>query len=177
MIELLVLLFFSGIFVKIADEFSDVFEKENYFGIVFGTLYGILLGIAISGNFIIATIWVGIILALTLQNKLNSVAHLVGIITIALTIIFINNFELNLALAMIYFIGSFLDEKLNDFFDFNKAKNSAGKVLKFIAKYRLITELFAIVLAIVFAEPLYWFGVLSFDIGYQLVTMVSEKVI
>ena len=95
MIELL-MLFFVGVTVKIADEFSDAFEKENYTGIIFGLIYGILLGLAMAGNVVIATIWAGIISALILKKKFDSITHLTGIITIALTIIFINNFELSL---------------------------------------------------------------------------------
>tara|TARA_Y100000310_G_scaffold319675_1_gene375234 strand:+ start:654 stop:1187 length:534 start_codon:yes stop_codon:yes gene_type:complete len=177
LIELLVLLFFAGVIVKIADEFSDASEKENYTGIIFGLIYGLLLGIAMASNIVIATIWAGIIFALILKNKFDSITHLTGLITIALTIIFINNFELSLGFAIIYFFGSLLDEKLNDFFDFNNAKNFGKKALKFIAQHRLVTEIFGIVIAIVLAEPLYWFGVLSFDIGYQLVTKISDKII
>ena len=166
-----------GVLVKTADQFSDTWKNENYIGVIFGVIYGLLLGYLMATSEVMATIWVGILLALILKGKFNSISHLLGIGIIIMTIIFMNDFSINFLLMLVYFIGSWLDESLNDLFDFKKMKNGIGKVIGFIAEYRLVTEIIAVSVALVLGQPAYWFGLLSFDIGYQATTKIWTKFI
>lgn len=161
----LVILFFAAFFVKLADEFSDFPDKEDYSGIVFGIIYGLLLGLAMAANPVFATIGLGMILGMFITKKFDSIAHLIGVTTIILTLMWFGNFEPVIFITAIYLISGFVDEKLNDFFD--SAKNKTKNLFKLVAKYRLTTQLVGIIIAVILAEPLYWFGILVFDIGYH----------
>ncbi|MFH1391042.1 MAG: hypothetical protein ABIH20_01890 [Candidatus Diapherotrites archaeon] len=175
MIELLVLLFLAGVTVKIADEFSDVFEKENYLGIIFGIIYGFLLGYAMSVNEIAATVFLGVITGVAVTKKLDSFSHLIGLFMIIFTIIFLGNFKPEIFIALVLFIAIFADEKFNDYFDRIKGKG-LNKLLGTIAEFRLTSHFITIIISFILMQSLYWFSLLSFDLGYQLVTIISEKI-
>lgn len=174
MIEIL-LMFLIGISVKLADQFSDFKRPEIYTGIVFGIIYGLLLGYVIATNSIIATFSIGIIIAVALTKKFDSISHLIGIMTALLTVIFIGNLEANIVLIGIFLLSGFADEKLNDKLVL-KTKNRFKEIIRFVAKYRLASEITALTIAITLAEPLYWLGLLSFDIGYLVTEKVYEKI-
>lgn len=161
----LVLLFFAAIFVKLTDEFSDFPEKEDYSGIVFGIIYGLLLGVVMANNSILATIGFGIILGALITNKFDSIAHLVGVVTIILTLMWFGNFEPVIFITGIFLLAGFADEKVNDFFDSTKKKTN--KIIELIGKYRLVTQMVGLIIAVILIEPLYWLGILVFDIGYH----------
>ena len=161
----LVILFFAAFFVKLADEFSDFPEKEDYSGIVFGIIYGLLLGFVMANNSVLATIGLGIILGAFITKKFDSIAHLVGVVTIILTLMWFGNFEPVIFITGIFLLSGFADEKVNDFFDSKKRK--VNKIIELIGEYRLITQLVGIIIAVILVEPLYWFGILVFDIGYH----------
>jgi len=175
MIELLVLLFLAGVAVKIADQFSDSFKKENYIGIFFGLIYGVLLGYTMAVNEIVATVFLGVIAGVAVTKKLDSFSHLIGLFVIIFTIIFLGNFQPEIFIALIFFIAIFADEKFNDYFDKTKGK-IMNKLLKIIAKYRLASHIITIIISLVLVQPLYWFSLLSFDLGYQLVTIAAKKI-
>jgi len=173
MSELLALVFVAGVLVKIADQYSDSEKKENYTGIIFGLAYGVLLGYLMSLNIVLGTISIGIIASLIISNKFDSISHIIGLLLITVTVIFVNHFEINFFIVAVFFLGSTADEKLNDYVD---SKKKTGKLFSIITKYRLITEMFAIGVAVALAEPLYWFAMLSFDFGYQITTLISKKI-
>lgn len=171
----LILLFFTGFFVKLADEFCDQPKQEDYRGVFFGIVYGLLLGYVMTINSVFATVGLGIILGAIITSKFDSITHSIALVTVILTILSINIFQPIILVSLIYLTLCFLDEKTNDYFDLNKNRKKISKLFELTAKFRLFSHAGAIIIAVVLQEPLYWFSLLAFDLGYMLVTKISER--
>ncbi|MEM4137470.1 MAG: hypothetical protein QXV64_00075 [Candidatus Anstonellaceae archaeon] len=165
MLEFLVVLFGSflaGFAAKTADEFEKI-KKLSSLAYIFSFVYSLILGI-LSCFFNLATLYVSLALANAVAGKIDSKTHLAGFfIFTAMIVLFDINLE-NLWLFGLFFIAGFLDEMF-----------SSSKII--FLRERIILPLMTMLALMVFSSPIYFFSIVSFDLGYKLFIFLKPQLI
>jgi hypothetical protein len=128
---------------------------------VLALLYGILIGFII-GNASFSLIFLAALVAQILARKVDTTAHRLGFATSIIVALFFQVPAINLLLFGYFLLLAFLDEV-----------DYIGK-LRPLETYRLILPVGALPL-IFFGMPEFFIGIVSFDIGYQVVSHLIKK--
>ena len=158
-----ILMFFSGIFCKITDEIIDRKLMLKNWMYLFGALYGGLIFILIVKYPVLASLLLGTVIGTIITKKIDHKAHFLGVVIILISLFFIDLLRINYILLVVFSLASLLDEIVSEFY--RKNKNIVFKILE----YKILLEIAALVVSIAVGEWVFFFGILSFDIGYLLV--------
>lgn len=178
LILLLIISFFTGIFTRLVNIIEDdglrLFKFDKF---IFAIIYGLLIGYVISFYEIVAPLWIGTIFALILARKIDTKAHVVGLIS-ALGFVTVFGFsKINILFLVIFLIVAFLDEILNDLADNKpllknpilKFKLKINKDIKKIFESRPLLEIVALIVSFIIWDFYLFLAIFFFDIGYRLI--------
>jgi len=182
MFELIILLaisFFTGISTKIVDLIEDdglkLFKFDKF---VFAVIYGLLIGYVISNYNVVAPLWMGAVFALIIARKIDTKAHVVGLISALMFVGFFGFGKINILFLIIFLIAGFLDEILSDFAEGSPLlknpllkkpnKIKINKNIKKILEMRPLLEISALVVSFVILDFSLFGAILFFDVGYNL---------
>lgn len=187
MFELILLLIISlltGISTKLVDLIEDdglrLFKLDKY---IFAIAYGMLIGYIISNYNLIAPLWIGAIFASILAKKIDTKAHIIGLLSSLIFVVFFGLGEINILFLIIFLIAAFLDEILSDFADgrpilknqFLKKpdKIKINKHLKKIFELRPLLEISALAVSFIIGDFSVFLAIFLFDLGYNLTTRLK----
>lgn len=192
LILLLIISFFTGVFTKLVDLIEDhglkLFKFDKYF---FALIYGLLIGYVISSYNVIAPLWVGTIFALILAKKIDTKAHVIGLISALIFVIIFGLGKINILFLIIFLIAAFLDEILSDFADKSLKKKSIlkkiifkllknkikiNKKIKKMLELRPLLEITALIISIIIWNFYIFLSILFYDIGYNLTNKIGLKI-
>jgi len=179
---LLIISFLTGISTKLVDLIEDdglkLFKFDKY---IFAIAYGLLIGYIISNYNLIAPLWIGTIFALILAKKIDTKAHVTGLLSALIFVVFFGLGETNILFLIIFLIAAFLDEILNDLADgrpllknpFLKFKIKINKNIKKIFELRLLLEISALAVSFIIKDFSVFLAIFLFDLGYNLTTKIK----
>ena len=182
LIILLIISFLTGISTKLVDLIEDnglkLFKFDKY---VFAVAYGLLIGYIISNYSLVAPLWIGAILALILAKKIDTKAHIIGVISTLIFVVFYGFEKINILFLVIFLIAAFLDELLSDFADnkpllknqFLKFKIKVNKNIKRTLEMRPLLEISALIVSFIIKDFSVFLAILLFDLGYILTTRLK----
>ena len=183
LILLLIISFLTGISTKLVDLIEDnglrLFKLDKY---IFAVTYGILIGYIISNYNLIAPLWIGAIFALILAKKIDTKAHIIGVVSALVFVAFFGFGKINILFLIIFLIAAFLDEILSDFAagrpllknQFLKFKIKVNKNIKKILEIRPLLEISALAVSFILNDFSIFLAILFFDIGYNLTTRLKR---
>ena len=123
---LLIISFLTGISTKLVDLIEDnglkLFKLDKY---IFAVIYGLLIGYVISNYNLVASLWIGTLFALILSKKIDTKAHVIGVLSAFVFVAFFGFGNINIIFLIIFLIAAFLDEVLSDFTDKQSIKNKS----------------------------------------------------
>ncbi|MFA4907816.1 MAG: hypothetical protein WC602_06090 [archaeon] len=163
----------AGIAAKAADFFGDARGKNrNALGIVLGLAYGSIVGfLLVSGPEFFALIS-GIILGNVFSGKIDSPAHKVSFVPIALFLFFFGiPSGASAVLVAVFAAGAYADEFLNGLKKRGRKAGAISNAIRFFGKYRLALEAIAIIVSVALWNASYFLLLVAFDSGY----IVSAK--
>ena len=171
--------FLLGFILKFADaSFDDkLFSKKKSFLI--------MLIVAIFSAFLMSIsnetkiIFIAFVLGLVLAKKIDNYAFIsAAFVCFALFFIVGGTIEiiyLNIEIFVILFIAILLEEKINYKKD-KWFKTKKGKIFSFIFEYGLMIKLAGFIAFVIMTyNPIYFFAVLLFDLGYDLMILITHK--
>ncbi len=186
LILLLVISLFTGIFVKLVDLIEDdglrLFKGDNF---IFAVIYGLLIGYVISNYNIVAPLWIGSIFALILAKKIDTKAHVMGLLSVLGLVVFSGFGKINISFLVVFTVAAFLDEIANDFADgrpllknpllkkVNKIK--INKNIKKILELRPFLEISALSVSFIIQDFSIFLAILFFDVGYNIANRIGLK--
>ena len=135
-----------------------------------GLAYGLLYALAMSFGVELATLFLGIAIAVLLAGKVNSKAHQFAIAGFLAAIAFFGFPKVDFVLLSGFVLFAIVDEFLNDYFDVRQSKG----ILPEIAKYRLSLEAFSLAVSAYTGDWIYFAAILAFDLGYLIAEKVSS---
>jgi len=165
--------FLIGIFTKLTDTVVDdglkIVKNIEY---LFAAIYGSLIAYLLISYPVVRPL-LGAVIGLILTLKIDHKSHMLAIAIVIISLFFIDWLKVNYILLILFLIASVADEMLNDYFDRKKKKNLLTKILG----YRLLLEITAFSASLILNQWVYFFAILSFDIGYILTTKITNKII
>lgn len=181
----LVLLFVSGVLVKLTDAQTEhglkLFKNGKYFtAIVFGGILGYLVGLDAR----VASLILGVIAANILMRKFDDKAFWVALVPLVGIVLlrsfsWIVLFEFGrivlsgfsgivwIAFA-VFLVSASFDEFMND-------RRQGNKLVGFLSENRLFAWVGAAALSMYLMEFIYFFGIVCFDLGYIGFEKVVQK--
>lgn len=184
LIILLIISFFTGFFTKLVDLIEDdglkLFKFDKF---VFAILYGLLIGYVISNYNVVAPLWIGTIFALILAKKIDTKAHVLGLVAALGFIVFFGFGKINILFLVIFLIAAFLDEILSDFVEgkpllrnqFLKFKIKINKNFKKILEMRPFLEISALIISFIIWDFSLFGAIFFYDVGYKLTNKIGLK--
>ncbi len=165
------LFFFCGLFTKFTDYLVDkpFGKKRGGLQHATGLLYGLLAGYLATSSQEFATLILGIVIAVLLAGKIDSRAHQLAIAAILGVVAFRGLPLVHFPLLALFAGLGFFDERLNDFMDKAKGKIRINKNVQHLVSARLSLEAGTLATGLATGNFVYFFGLLSFDLGYNLI--------
>lgn len=163
--------FLIGIFSKLTDAVVDdrlkIIKNIEY---LFGAIYGLLIAYMFVA-FPVSRPLLGVIIGVILTQKIDHKSHMLAIGIVIVSLLFIDWLKVNYVLLILFLIASVSDEVLNDYFDRKKNKNIIAKVFS----HRILLEVTAFLVSLISKQWVYFFAILSFDVGYVLTTKLTNN--
>ena len=182
LILLLIISFLTGISTKLVDLIEDndlkLFKFDKY---LFAIAYGLLIGYIISNYNLIAPLWIGTIFALIVAKKIDTKAHVIGLLSALIFVVFFGLGKINILFLIIFLIAAFLDEILSDIAEgkpllknqFLKFKIKVNKNIKRTLEMRPLLEISALAVSFIIGDFSVFLAILLFDLGYNLTTRLK----
>ncbi len=171
--------FFLGFLLKLVDaSFDDkLFSRKKSFGLML--LVGIFAAILMTFSNETKIIFIAFILGLILAKKIDNYAFISAtFVCFALFFLMggtIDIIFLNIEVFAILFISILLEERINYKKD-KWFKTKKGKTLSFIFEYGIMVKLSGFIAFIILSyNPIYFLAVLFFDLGYDLMIIITHK--
>ena len=164
-----ILMFLSGIFCKITDDIIDKKLRLKNWVYLFGALYGGLIFVLLINYTILSSLLLGTVIGTVVSKKIDHKAHFFAIVIIFISLFFIDLLKINYVLLVVFSLASLLDEVVSRFY--RKKKNIIFKILE----YRILLEIIALVVSISVNNYIFFFAILSFDVGYLLIYKVIKS--
>lgn len=185
-IILLIISFFTGVFVKLVDLIEDnnlkLFRFDNY---LFALMYGILIGFIISHYELIAPLWIGTIFANIAAKKVDKKSHISALLIALLFIFYFGFGNINITFLIIFTFAALIDEILGDFaagkpvlkipFLKKPKKMKINKTVKNILLFRPFLEISALIISIITGFYSIFLAIFLFDIGYIFINKKMTK--
>ena len=163
-----------GCLVKIADDIADdkKLAGHAFYGYMASTGYGLVGAVLFTQSPGLATAVLAVIIAVILAGKEDHPIHYLGMLTFVLVAI-AKGIQMPYALPLFALVlAAYMDELLSDRVGLGKIKD---KLLRKILSYRIILDVAAIAVSVVFSEPAYAIAVIGFDVGYQVMGFLDRK--
>ncbi len=172
MMYLFIAAFFTGFLTKLVDlKYDNKLKINEIFILVAGFVYGFLIAFVISKSWIIAPLWLGIVLGLIFTKKIDAFGHYIGIGSMILFLIILGIPQINIFLSIFFTLLCVAEEIINDKIDKIKKKNLILKVLK----YRPILEITALIVSIITGYWIIFSMLLTYDVAYILTNYFGIK--
>ncbi len=132
-----------------------------------GLIYGVLIAYAVRLEPVIITLAIGTIIGLVFNKQIDSIAHLLGVSTFVILVLYWGVPEISIVLLVMILLGSTMEEIINNqILDKGKIKNNYVK--KFL-ELRPVLEIEMFVIAMVTGLWPLWYTLFFYDIGYILI--------
>jgi hypothetical protein len=163
-----------GILTKFADLMADENLRVNKFwGYVFGLAYGILIAFVVITSPILATIGFAVVIATIVTKKIDHPFHYTGIATLLFLLSAFGFPKVDFILLILFLLAGMVDEIGNNLADKGKFKG----FLSFFFKQHLTLEVVVFGVSAYTGFWILFFGILSFDIGYNLTEKLGSRFI
>lgn len=173
---LYVLAFLIGFLSKYVDAVEEHgFKFLKSFSSFFGTLYGLLIAYTIIRFPVIAPLWLATVVGVFLSGKIDTSGHKLAMVTFILSLVLFWTPEIDfisIALFIVFLTAGILDEVVSDKADEGFVKNI--RLNKFL-KMRPLLEATAIAVSVILKNPVFFFTIFSYDIGYIIMKKLSGK--
>ncbi|MFH0885369.1 MAG: hypothetical protein V1861_06695 [Candidatus Micrarchaeota archaeon] len=156
-----IIAFISGALVKTVDWLDDTKKSKSPVKYLLGALYGLLIGYLI-GRASFSLIFLAALAAQVFARKVDTTAHKLGFLVAAVSLLYFSFPTIDAGLFILFLALAFLDEM-----------DYIGK-LRWVAEYRPFLKIGALLPAI-FGVWDYFFGIIVFDIGYELVATLTRS--
>ncbi|MDD3083432.1 MAG: hypothetical protein PHP82_00225 [Candidatus ainarchaeum sp.] len=171
--------FLLGFLLKFADaSFDDkLFSKKKSFFIML--IVAVFSAILMYLSDETKIIFIAFIIGLVLAKKIDNYAFITAAF-ICFTIFFIvggtiDIIYFNIEIFTILFVAILLEEKINYKKD-KWFKTKKGKLFSFIFEYGVMVKLSGFVAFVILSyNPLYFFAIILFDLGYDLMILITHK--
>jgi len=171
---LLLITFITGLFTKLADEFEDrKLVKSKTLKVVAGVIYGSLIGYVIVKYPVVAPLWIGTVIGATLIGKIDALSHYVAMSAMVLVIAFFGINAISIIPLLIFALVCTTEEFLHEIWV--TGKKIKDKTLVMLVELRPLLELTAFIYSAVTGYWSVWLALLTFDIGYVVVSKIAEK--
>lgn len=168
----LILAFFTGLFTKFVDlKYDNNIKVPEYFVLIIGAVYGFLIAFVISNSWVMAPLWLGIVIGLFLTNKIDAPGHYVGMGSMVLFLAIFGIPHFSVYLLFLFTFVCVAEELLNDYFNRLKKKNIFIKILS----YRLLLEVVTFIVALITGFWIMFFMLLSYDVAYHFTHYFGVK--
>ncbi len=174
-----VLSFANGLLVKLTDAQVDekifsLFSKMQYATAI---SYGVISGYLLSASPEFATVFLAVAIGVLLGKKIDKPAHQYAFAAlfgaIATLAALGNGIKApNLPLLALFVAAGAFDEFASDFAD---ARQNLNKAIKWFFSKRLILDLAALGVSLATGQWAYFFAIISFDAGYQLMGALASR--
>jgi xanthosine utilization system XapX-like protein len=157
-----IIAFLAGALVKTVDWLDDTKKSKSPVKYLLGAVYGLLIGYMI-GKASFSLIFLAALTAQVFARKVDTTAHKLGFLVAAVSLLWFSFPTIDAGLFILFLALAFLDE-----IDY------IGK-LRPINEYRPFLKIGALLPALVFGIWDYFFGIIIFDIGYELVATLTHS--
>lgn len=158
--EVYIIAFIAGLFVKAVDWLDDDWKSKHPAKYLLAIAYGFMLGYLIAfAPF--AALFLAALLAQVFARKVDTLAHRLGFVVAALSLVYFGFPFLDIALVTGFLFLAFLDEV-----DF------VGK-LRPLNNWRPFLKLGALAPAVV-GDWSFFIGIMLFDVGYHTVDWIGK---
>jgi hypothetical protein len=187
MLWLLAISFLTGASIKVVDLIEDdklrLFKHDRF---VFAVIYGLLIGYVISSYEVVAPLWIGAIFAMVLAKKIDTKAHILGVLCALGFVAFYGLGKVNTGLLVVFTIAAFFDEILSDLAEgrpllknpmlkkLSRASISSG--IKRVLGLRLLLDVAAFVVSVAIGDFSPFMAIVAFDTGYNLTKKVGLRI-
>jgi len=161
-IAFFIIAFLAGFLVKVVDWMDDEKKTLVVIKLPLAIAYGVLIGLLIS-QAIFGLLFLGALLAQILARKIDTLSHRVGFFIAILTIVYFGFPNIEIIPLLYFMILAFLDEedyigKWRPLFEYRPFLKVGAFLLFFLGRYD------------------YFLGIIMFDIGYELFSLVSKGI-
>jgi len=174
--------FVIGFLLKYVDEAFDdnMYSKKKAFIVGLVLAFVGALGMVLSPTTMV--VFTGLIIGLIIARKVDNPAFIAATFVLYFFFFALGGTVQPLiaqqseqAIFLLFFLAAMVEEKI----DYKKAKlfkNKRGKTFSFIFEYGVMLKLCAFLVFIVIKfDPLFFFAVLLFDLGYDLMVFLTHK--
>lgn len=151
----------SGLLVKAVDFLDDELGSRNPVKYLLALAYGALIGFLIS-QATFSVLFLGAVVAQVFARKIDTLAHRLGLLTVALSLLFFGVPGIDLPLFGYFLVLSFLDEV-----------DYIGK-WRPLETYRPILQVGSLALVLMGRWD-FFIAILAFDAGYLLVDAIGKR--
>lgn len=165
-------MFATGFLTKFVDAIvDDGLKVRKAFAYAAGIIYGVLIAYMITAYPLVAPLCIAIVLAVLITKKIDRRPHNIGIAVMFLSLALLGFPKVDPLLLAIFLISGALDEIGNDLPDKGRFKGTPRRILRF----RIITEMAALLVSLVTGYWIIFLAILSFDIGYLITKKMVER--
>jgi hypothetical protein len=160
-----VLAFIAGFLVKCVDWLDDDKKSKSPFKYLIAIAYGILIGYIIGAS-PFSVLFLAALVAQAFAKKVDTTAHLIGLITAVIAILFFGFPPLDLGPFAFFLLLAFLDDA--DYIGWFRP----------LAEYRPFLKVGAFIMLVINVATgwVYFAGIMLFDIGYLLFPVLVQKI-
>jgi hypothetical protein len=168
-----IFVFFIGVLTKLADLVADDgIEMRRVFSYSIGILYGILIAYVLVTHPLLAPMALAAVLAVLMTKKIDRKPHNIGIASLFLFLGIWGLPKIDVLMTSVFMAAGLIDEIGNDRADSGKIKG----VFKKVFDYRLVFEVTAFAVSVVTGEWIIFLSMLSFDVGYILISKIGTRI-
>ena len=176
MIHLLVISFIIGLFSKFVDLVEEHGLKAPKFSSTLaGMLYGALIGYVVSTSYELSSIAIAVFIGVLLTGKIDTKGQYLGLASMIIFLLIFGISGFNLYYLIIFVFFGMFDEVFNNrVVDKRKIKN---KIVSDFFEFRPFLEVAVFFISFVTGIWIIWLGMISYDIGYNLISKIGARFI
>ncbi len=134
--------------------------------------YGALSGYLLSASAEFSTVFLAVAIGVLLGKKIDKPSHQYAFAAIFASIALFGVKAPNLTLLALFVAFGALDEFASDYADSHEKLN---KALRWFFSRRILLDLAALGVSFALGNYAYFFAIISFDVGYQLMSWIASK--
>lgn len=176
-LTLLFLTFLTGLFTKLADDFSDK-NLASYRPLLFlsGIIYGALISYVIISYPAVAPLWIAAVIGNLLFGRVNQLSHWSAIATMVFMISLFGLSPINIFIVLMFTAVCVFEEWLHDVITVKKLMVFKNKILKAIVEFRPMLEIASFLYSAITGLWSVWLALLLFDFGYVLAGKLIDSI-
>ncbi|MBN2126926.1 MAG: hypothetical protein JW703_00875 [Candidatus Diapherotrites archaeon] len=176
---LIVSYFFLGALIKFIDDCFDEALASKSVATILSVIVAGLWAFDMTLSAASATILAAIVIGVLVKGKVDNIAFQIGVIGVGTILFFFGFFQFLWFPLIIISLAGVIDEVGNDFVDEKNmyTRGFFGKLVHLFFEYRMLMKIVVFLFAFFgFFELFYFLAFLFWDLGYIVVTKLSEHI-